>query len=99
MLAIDRGQELHLFEGFPREWVMPGMETSLKQVATPFGALNFTLKVDASGKSALLEIDPLADPSCDKIVVHRKGWALPDETKEIELDPSKSHAVMIEIRE
>lgn len=99
LLALDRGHELHLFEGLPREWVMPGMETSLKDVATPFGALNFTLKVDASGKSALLEIDPLADPSCNKIVVHQKGWALPDETREIELDPSKSHAVTIEIRE
>ncbi len=78
---------------------MPGMETSLKDVATPFGALTFTLKVDASGRSALLEIEPLADPSCNKIVVHQKGWPLPDETREIELDPSKKQDIMIEIKE
>lgn len=99
LLAIDRGNELHLFEGLPKEWVMPGMETSLKQVATPFGALTFKLKVDELGKSALLNIEPLSDPSCNKIVVHQKRWALPDETKEIELDPSKSHSLLIDIKE
>lgn len=99
LLAIDRGNELHLFEGLPGEWVMPGMETSLKHVATPFGALTFTLKVDEPGRSALLEMEPLSDPSCNKIVVHQKGWAWPGETKEIELDPSKNHSIMIKIKE
>jgi hypothetical protein len=93
LLAIDRGYELHLFEG------QPGMETSLENVATPFGALTFNLKVNAPGTSALLTIKPLSDPSCNKIVVHRKNWALPDDTKKIELDPSKSHSIVIDIGE
>ncbi len=97
LLAIGRGLEMHLFEGLPIEWLMPGMETALKHVATPFGALTFTMKVDESGKSALLEMEPLSDPSCNKIVVHQKGWALTGEIQEIELS-SKSQAITIDIR-
>ncbi len=98
LLEIDRGNQLHLFEGLPEEWVQAGMETSLKDIATPFGKLSFTLKVDDSGKSAMLEIQPLTDPSCDKIVIHQKGWALKDKTSIIELDPSKNHSIKIDIR-
>ncbi|RIJ50828.1 hypothetical protein D1614_02590 [Maribellus luteus] len=99
LLAIDRGNELHLFEGLPKEWVQAGMETSLKDIATPFGKLSFNLKVDEDGKSAMLKIEPLSDPSCDKIVVHQKGWALDGEASIIELDPSKKQSIKIEIKQ
>lgn len=97
MLAIDRGDELHLFEGLPKEWVKPGMETALTKIATPFGELTFSLKVDESGKSALLEIDKLSDISCKKIIIHKKGWSSSDNSSAIELDPSKAHTIKINI--
>jgi len=99
LLAIDRGNELHLFEGLPKEWVSPGMETALRQVATPFGELTFTLNVDNSGKEAWLKTDPLPDASCSKIVVHKKGWSVLEGDRTIELDPSKPHHIKIAIAE
>ncbi|MCG2462367.1 hypothetical protein K8352_16520 [Flavobacteriaceae bacterium F89] len=97
LLALDRGKELHLFEGLPKEWVKPGMETSLKNIATPFGKLSFSLKVNTSGKSALLNIDALTDKSCDKIVVHTRGWSTGTVDKTIELIPSKKHTITINL--
>jgi hypothetical protein len=97
LLAIDRGDDLHLFEGLPKEWVNAGMETSLKEIATTFGKLSFNLKVSDSGESALLKINKLTDPSCKKIIVHKKGWAEPGEAGVIELDPTKAHTLKIDI--
>ena len=97
LLALDRGNELHLFEGLPNEWVKPGMTTSLNQIATPFGKLTFTLKVNESGDAAQLEIDKLSDPSCKKIVVHLANWAGPVAKNVIELDPLKAHSLKINL--
>ena len=43
LLALDRGDEMHLLEGFPRECAGPGMLTRLSVVATPFGSLDLTV--------------------------------------------------------
>lgn len=78
LLALDRGDELHLLEGFPREWAGPGMLTRLNGVATPFGPLDMTLQADAEGKTATLSVKPLA-ANCKAVVVH-----LPDgDTKQL----------------
>jgi hypothetical protein len=74
LLALDRGDELHLLEGFPREWAGPGMITRLRGVATPFGPLDLTVQVDPVGKTATLDVKPLA-ANCQAVVVH-----LPDGT-------------------
>jgi hypothetical protein len=87
LLAFDRGDELHLFEGLPAQWTQPGMTTKLTGVATPFGRLTMELKIDADGKSANLRVEPLSEPTCKKIVVHLGGWANADEDAVIELDP------------
>ena len=80
LLALDRGDELHLLEGLPREWLGPGMMTRLDGIATPFGPLHLTLRVDREGKTATLSVKPLA-PNCRAIVAH-----LPDGTTR-RLDP------------
>jgi len=96
LLALDRSNELHLFEGLPVEWTRPGMVTRLDGVATPFGPLIMELKVAKNGKSALLRVNPLRDPSCTKIVVHTAGWAPGHEN--ISLDPQKTNKITIRIR-
>ena len=69
---------MHLLEGFPREWAGPGMITRLSGVATPFGPLHLTVRADKAGKTATLEVKPLA-ANCTAVVVH-----LPDgQTKRI----------------
>jgi hypothetical protein len=75
MLALDRDNELHLFEGLPKEWVRAGMVTRLNGVATPFGKLYLTLKVDDSGKTARLKVQKLPAGSLERIVVHLDQWA------------------------
>lgn len=69
LLALDRGDELHLLEGLPPEWTGPGMTTRLNGVATPFGPLDMVLKTDRTGKTATLKVKSLA-ANCTAIVVH-----------------------------
>jgi hypothetical protein len=70
VLALDRGDELHLLEGLPVEWTKPGMVTKLDGIATPFGRLTMELKIAGDGKSVRLKVEPLSDSSCRKIIVH-----------------------------
>jgi hypothetical protein len=74
LLALDRGNEMHLLQGMPREWLQPGMVTRLNGIATPFGPLTMKVKVHQSGKTAELVVKPLAS-NCKIIVAH-----LPDGT-------------------
>jgi hypothetical protein len=74
LIELDRGDELHLLEGFPRAWAGPGMVTRFNGVPTPFGPLHLSLGVDDSGKTATLEFKALAQ-NCQAVVVH-----LPDGT-------------------
>jgi hypothetical protein len=69
LLALERGDEMHLLEGYPRAWAGPGMLTRLNGVATPFGPLNLTVQAATDGHSATLEVQPLA-ANCKAIVVH-----------------------------
>lgn len=95
ILALDRGNELHLFEGLPVEWTKPGMKTSLNGVATPFGPLTMGLAVSEDGRTAKLNIEPLTGGSCEKIVVHLSGWSKAEAGKTLDLKPGKSNAVDI----
>jgi hypothetical protein len=69
LLALDRGDELHLLEGFPREWAGPGMITRLSGVETPFGPLDLAVQVAPDGKTATLVVKPLA-ANCKAVIVH-----------------------------
>jgi GH15 family glucan-1,4-alpha-glucosidase len=71
LLALDRGDELHLLEGLPREWLKADMVTKLNGVLTPFGPLTLELKVAADGQSASLKVEPLLSKGgCRNIVLH-----------------------------
>ncbi len=69
LLALDRGDELHLLEGMPGEWLGAGMVTRLNGIATPFGPLHLTVQVSKDGQTAALDVRPLA-ANCKAIVVH-----------------------------
>jgi len=89
LLALDRGNELHLLAGLPTEWTRPGMVTRLTNIATPFGKLTMKLQVADDGRSAVLHVEPLSDSSCRKIVVHA-----PD-GKRLERAPGKTHTLRL----
>jgi hypothetical protein len=69
LLALDRGDELHLLEGFPPEWAGPGRVTRLSGVATPFGPLHMTVRGQRKGTRATLTVQPLG-ANCKALVVH-----------------------------
>jgi len=97
LLALDRGNELHLFEGMPAAWAKPGMKTALNGVATPFGPLSFELVISSDGNEATLTTKPLSDSSCCAIVVHQKGWTTMKD-KLIQLDPAQGHKLTIPLK-
>ncbi len=55
-IALERGKELHLFEGLPPTWVKPGMKTALNGVYTEFGLLDVELVISEDGKKANIKV-------------------------------------------
>ncbi|KAA6345014.1 hypothetical protein EZS27_007399 [termite gut metagenome] len=98
LLALDRGDEMHLLEGLPQEWIQPGMKTALKDISTPFGKVSFTLQVDKSGKTATLTTAKLTDPSCKGMFVHLGDWGESNGSNVIKLDAKKTHTVNIHLK-
>lgn len=98
LLQIDRGDELHLLAGIPREWLKPGMRTALSGIATPFGELTFTLDVGSDGRQAELLVEPLADPACRAVVVHADGWGDAGGADLVRLDPRRRNRLTINMK-
>jgi hypothetical protein len=73
-LVLERENELHFFEGLPKEWLKPGMVTKLENVYTSLGIVSMELQIAENGKNADLTID--TDPSMHDppgaIIVHRE---------------------------
>jgi len=73
LLELDRGDELHLLEGFPAEWAGGGKTTRLNGVLTPFGPLHLEVTSAANGKSARIKLKRLPGPGPTRIVLHLDG--------------------------
>jgi hypothetical protein len=86
LLELDRGEELHLLEGFPREWAGPGKVTRLNGVLTPFGPLHLEVRVSDHGRSARLKLAQLKGSKPAKIVLHLDGLTGKAETVTLAVD-------------
>jgi len=75
LLVLERGDELHLFEGLPRAWVQPGKAVRVNGVLTEFGPISLELRVAADGSKATLTLDPPSRNPAKRIVVHLDGWS------------------------
>lgn len=73
MLQIDRGDELHLLEGFSEAWSAPGLRTRLRGVRTPFGRIDLAVEGGDAGVQIRLSFDAAARLP-KRIVVHRRAW-------------------------
>ncbi|MDR0352737.1 MAG: hypothetical protein LBI02_05125 [Opitutaceae bacterium] len=98
LVALDRGDELHLLEGIPAEWLRPGMETRLDRIATPFGPLTLALRVNAAGDTAALTVAPLADTSCKALVVHAPARPGAPAPPPVRLDPRRANTLPLPLR-
>lgn len=73
MLQIDRGDELHLLEGFPAAWAAPEKKTRLRGIRTPFGTIDLELTGLENGVRVRLAFqDGARLPR--RLVVHRRAW-------------------------
>lgn len=95
LIQLDRGDELHLLEGFPREWAQPDAVTRLEGVMTPFGALYLEVTVSGDGHSAELKLKQLTGQRPTRIVLHLKGLAGRDETLELPTDRDVSKSISL----
>jgi hypothetical protein len=86
LLELDRGNELHLLEGFPREWAGPGMVTRLNGALTPFGPLHLEIRVANDGRSARVKMKQLTGRPPSRIRLHLAGLAGKDEVIDLPTD-------------
>jgi hypothetical protein len=75
LLVLERGEELHLFEGLPAAWIRPGAVTRVRGALTEFGPISLELRVSADGRAASLHLDPPRRDPARKIVLHLDGWS------------------------
>lgn len=97
LIELDRGNELHLLEGFPHEWNAPGMVTRLNGIATPFGQLYMSVIVSKDGTSATLKLSKLTSNRPNKIILHLAG--LTGEMKTIELPNDTDVNITIQVKQ
>ena len=74
-LAIERGDELHLFEGFPPQWAQPGAVTQMRDILTEFGLLSLEFRVSKDGESGTLKLTPPRRNPPERIIWHLDGWS------------------------
>ncbi len=85
LLALERGDELHLFEGLPEEWVASSGRVELNGVVTRFGPL--TLSLERRGESVEVVVDATGCAGCRVVKLHRSAWN--SEGAVMELEPGE----------
>ena len=74
LLALDRGDDLHLLGAVPSEWLRPGATSALDGVQTVFGPLTLTLSVSRDGRSATLRTSAVGTSgSPGQLLVHTQS--------------------------
>jgi hypothetical protein len=75
LLILERGDELHLFEGLPPAWIGPGKSIVVRGAVTEFGPMSLEFRVAADGSKAILTLDSPRRDSPKRIVVHQSAWS------------------------
>jgi hypothetical protein len=106
MVMLERGNELHLFEGLPVAWTKPGDKTVLKDIPTTFGKAGIELEMSKDGKFANVRIAVPDRENLEKVVLHleqfdrkvksvTKGFSnIKDKT--VKISPAKKIVLKIE---
>ncbi len=71
-IVLERGEQMHLFEGLPPSWIKPGMRTALKGVYTEFGILDVGLIISKDGKKADItaDLDSSGHQPPSSVIIH-----------------------------
>lgn len=84
LVVMERGDELHLFEGVPAHWLLDGSLTAVRGAITAFGPVSASLRRE--GGNIIVKVAALERP-CAAIVVHCSAWN-PDAAP-LRFDPAK----------
>ena len=74
LLILERGNDLHLFEGLPAVWAKPGGVNRLKNMPTEFGPTSLELRISEDGRTARLRVDPPTRTQPEHIFLHLGQW-------------------------
>ncbi len=96
MLVLERGTELHLCEGLPMEWLVPGKTLRLKNIQTEFGPIRFSISVNEIGTQAVVRLNALKRTVPSRIVLHRAGWGT--EADVLEMPLGKDVKVVVSLK-
>lgn len=75
LLVLERGDELHLAEGVPPNWIVPGKRIRAAGVLTEFGPVQFEIRIAPDGTKALVDLQPPRRNPPRRIVLHLEGWS------------------------
>jgi len=95
LLVLERGSELHLFDGMPAAWIKPGAVIRLDRVATDFGPVSLSLTVSSDGSHAVLRLTPPERVRPSKIVLHLDGWSGSSGTRSLSVKASTWRLIKI----
>ncbi|MGD0899612.1 MAG: hypothetical protein ABR915_17415 [Thermoguttaceae bacterium] len=96
LIVLERGDELHLLEGVPPAWLVPGKSLRLKDVLTEFGPISLELRLAADGREAVLTLDPPRRDPPKRIVLHLAGWSGRDATTDLPTDAKSQRHIPIQ---
>jgi hypothetical protein len=77
LLILERGRELHLFEGMPAAWSHPGAELTLADMPTGFGPVTLSMSLAEDGTSGSIRVTPPTRERMDRMVVHAEHFHPP----------------------
>jgi hypothetical protein len=70
-IVRERGTTLHLLDGIPAAWVVPGAVTSVTQGGSLFGPVSVSLTVAGDGATASVRVGPVKGRTGrDRVVLH-----------------------------
>jgi hypothetical protein len=84
-LILERGNELHLFEGMPAKWARRGAVTRARDIATEFGPVSLEFRVAHDGASGVLKLTPPQRAPSSRIVLHLDNWSCQTGTLDLPL--------------
>lgn len=62
MIALERDDNLILFEGIPSSWLKAGKELRMDDIATEFGRLSLRATVSSNGNAASIRVSAVGSP-------------------------------------
>jgi hypothetical protein len=95
-LVLERGNELHLFEGMPAKWARADAVTRVREVATEFGPVSLELRVAPNGTSATLKLVPPPRTPPARIVLHLDYWSAQSGTVDLPVRGTSTRRITLQ---